>query len=336
VNRPRLVGVAAILATSVLWGTTGTAATFAPEAGPLAIGAAALGVGGILQAAIALPALRFARSALRARMGTVLLGAVSVAIYPLAFYSSMQLAGVAVGSVVSLASAPMASGLLERVLDRRALSRWWMFAAALGAIGGLMLCLAQLDGRTTAATAGDTVWGILLGLVAGGTYAVYSWAARRLMDRGVSRAASMGAVFGLGGLLLIPVLVVTGAPLVASGQAFAVASYMALVPMFLGYLLFGIGLARVSSSTATTITIAEPAVATVLAVVVVGERLTGPGWAGLAVIGIVLVLLALAPSTADAAPQLRGGRATRLRLSHPAGPVDDRGDEPAPRRGRRS
>ena len=48
-----LAGVAAITVTSVLWGTTGTAATFAPEAGPLAIGSAALGIGGLLQAAVA-------------------------------------------------------------------------------------------------------------------------------------------------------------------------------------------------------------------------------------------------------------------------------------------
>lgn len=295
-SHPRLVGVAAILVTSVLWGTTGTAATFAPDAGPLAIGAAALGVGGLLQAAIALPALRAARSALRARFGLVLLGAVSVAIYPLAFYSSMHLAGVAVGSVVSLASAPLASGLLERVIDGRELSRWWMLAAALGVIGSVMLCVAKLDGQTE--SAGATISGILLGLAAGATYAIYSWVAHRLMNDGVSRAASMGAVFGVGGLLLIPVLIVTGAPLIASPQSFAVAAYMALVPMFLGYLLFGIGLARVSASTATTITIAEPAVATVLAVVIVGERLPALGWTGLAVIALVLVLLAVAPSNA--------------------------------------
>ena len=85
--------------------------------------------------------------------------------------------------------------------------------------------------------------------------------------------------------------------MLASSQAFAVAGYMALVPMFLGYLLFGIGLARVPASTATTITIAEPAVATLLAVLVIGERLTPLGWAGLAVIGLVLVLLAAAPAT---------------------------------------
>jgi DME family drug/metabolite transporter len=293
-NRARLGGVLAILVTSVLWGTTGTAATFAPDAGPLAIGAAALGIGGILQAAIALPALRAARSQLRARFGLVLLGAAAVAIYPLAFYSSMHLAGVAVGSVVSLASAPLASGVLERVVDARPLSRWWMLAAALGALGGAMLCVAKLGSE--AATAHGTVAGVLLGLVAGVTYAVYSWVARRLMTDGVSRAASMGGVFGLGGLLLVPVLLVTGAPLVASTQAFSVAAYMAVVPMFLGYVLFGVGLSRVPASTATTITIAEPAVATLLAVVIVGERLPGLGWAGLAVIALVLVLLAVAPS----------------------------------------
>lgn len=303
-NRSRLTGLAAISVTSLLWGTTGTAATFAPDAGPLAIGAAALGIGGLLQAVIAVPALRAAHTGLRANVGVVALGAVSVAIYPLAFYSSMHLAGVAVGSVVSLASAPLASGILERVIDRRPLSRWWMLAATLGVIGSVLLCLSKLGGE--AASIGSTLVGILLGLGAGMTYALYAWVAHRLMNGGVGRAASMGAVFGGGGLLLIPVLIATGAPLIASPQAFAVASYMALVPMSLGYLLFGIGLARVSASTATTITLTEPAVATVLAVLIVGERLTTMGWVGLSVIAIVLVLLAAAPTnvaTRIAAPR---------------------------------
>lgn len=56
----RGLGIGAITITSVLWGTTGTAATFAPDAGPSAIGSAALGIGGLLQALIALPALRAA------------------------------------------------------------------------------------------------------------------------------------------------------------------------------------------------------------------------------------------------------------------------------------
>jgi hypothetical protein len=146
-------------------------------------------------------------------------------------------AGVAVGSVVSLASAPLASGVLERVVDGRALSRWWMLAANLGIVGSALLCASKL-GQNTGSGA-STVLGIGLGLVAGSTYAIYSWASHHLMNSGITRAASMGAVFGGGGLLLMPVLVVTGAPLLATPQAFAVGAYMALVPMFVGYLLFG-------------------------------------------------------------------------------------------------
>ena len=101
----------------------------------------------------------------------------------------------------------------------------------------------------------------------------------------------MGAVFGLGGLLLLPVLLATGAPLVASWATAGVGAYLALVPMFTGYLLFGWALAHVPVTTATTLTLLEPAVATVLAVTVVGEHLPVAGWAGLALIAGCLVIL---------------------------------------------
>lgn len=293
-RRDRTIGLLAITVSSLLWGTTGTAATFAPGISPLAIGAAALGVGGLLQAAISVPALRSARAALGANLRLVLLGAVAVAIYPLAFYSSMHLAGVAVGSVVSLASAPLASGLLERLVDRRALSPWWMLAAGLGILGSILLCISKMQGP--AADAASTMVGVGLGLIAGATYAVYSWVVHRLLNREIGRGAAMGSVFGLGGALLVPVLLLTGAPLIESTQAFSVAAYMALVPMFLGYLLFGYGLMRVSASTATTITLSEPAIATILAVLIVGEQLGLLGWIGLGVIALVLGILALAPT----------------------------------------
>ena len=220
-------------------GPTGTSATFAPEIGPLAVGAAALGIGGLLQAVIAIGDLRRAMPLLRARSRLVLVGALAVAIYPLAFYSAMRLSGVAIGTVVSLASAPIMSGLLEWITERRPLSGWWTLAAALGIAGSVLLCLSRGSEASANASLGLEVLGILLGLVAGATYAIYSWAAHRLMQGGVSRGASMGAVFGIGGALLMPVLVVTGAPIVASTHALVVAGYMALIPMFLGYLLFG-------------------------------------------------------------------------------------------------
>ncbi|MFB7594026.1 DMT family transporter [Streptomyces sp. NPDC056160] len=294
-------GSVCVLVASALWGTTGTVATFAPDVGPLAIGAVAMGLGGLLQALVAAP--RIAREAprLRARGGVVLLGALAVAAYPQAFYTSMHLAGVAAGTVVSIGSAPLASALIERVVDGRRLTRRWTAGAALGLSGTALLCVAEAAGGHAGPgghSTGTTVLGVGLGLVAGLTYALYSWAAHRLIGGGVSAGAAMGTVFGLGGLLLLPVLTATGAPLLDSSSNAAVGAYMALVPMFTGYVLFGWGLAHVPASTATTLSLLEPAVAAVLAVVVVGERLPLPGWAGVAAVVACLAVLTTPPRLA--------------------------------------
>jgi drug/metabolite transporter, DME family len=221
----------------------------------------------------------------------------------------MHLAGVAVGTVVSIGSAPLASAVIERIVDKRRFTRRWAAGAALGLVGAVLLCLAEA-GQADPASAAGSGWsasaGIGLGLVAGLTYALYSWAAHRLINTGVPARAVMGAVFGAGGLLLMPVLAVTGAPLVASWQNFTVGTYMALVPMFAGYVLFGLGLARVRASMATTISLAETVVAAVLAVVVVGERLPALAWVGAALVAGSLFVLTLP------APKRRYARAKEI------------------------
>jgi len=51
----------------------------------------------------------------------------------------------------------------------------------------------------------------------------------------------------------------------------------------------GYGLTKVPASTATPVTLTEPAIATtLLAVLIVGERLATLGWTGLVIIAIVL------------------------------------------------
>jgi DME family drug/metabolite transporter len=114
------------------------------------------------------------------------------------------------------------------------------------------------------------------------------------------------------------VLAVTGSPLLATWQNSLVGTYMALVPMFAGYVLFGWGLARVRASTATTISLAETVVAAILAVVVVGERLPALGWVGAALIAGSLFVLALP------VPMRRKGRAQET-------PTEDGSPVPAAR-----
>jgi len=191
-----------------------------------------------------------------------------------------------------IGSSPVAAALVERVVDRQPLSRRWVLGATVGVLGVLALALARAGGE--AATDGSgarAVVGIALGLVAGVTYALYSWGAARVMRRGLPSRPVMGAVFGAGGVLLLPVLLLTGAPIVASWSNLAAVSYLAVVPMFLGYVLFGRGLSAVPASTATSLSLLEPAVAAVIAVVVLHERLPLLGWAGMGVLLASLVLL---------------------------------------------
>lgn len=283
-NLHYISGALATLFAATLWGTTGTAAAFAPEVPPMAIGAAAMGGGGLLQALLASAAIRRSYQTILQAWYCWLIGAVAVAIYPLAFYGSMRLAGITVGTVVTIGSAPLLSALIEYVFDKQRLSLRWLISAALG-IGGMVL-LALVEPHTKGS---QTLNGILLGIVAGLTYALYSWTARKMMLRGIPAKAAMGATFGLGALFLLPVLLLTGSPLITSGQNFAVGLYMALVPMFLGYLAFGYGLSRIPASSAITITLFEPVVASLLAVVIVQEWLPPQGWLGICFILLCLI-----------------------------------------------
>jgi len=289
-EKAHVFGALAILFSSVLWGTTGTAATFAPEVSATAIGAAAMGGGGILQGLIAWRSIMACWPRLLMHWKYLALGAATVAIYPLAFYASMRMAGVTIGTVISIGSAPLLAAVIESQVDGSALTRRWLVGAGLGLVGMALISAAEASGHA-APGASSPIIGVLLGLAAGLTYATYSWSARKLMRNGIPSLAAMGSIFGTGGILLMPVLAATGAPFLWSWNNAMVGVYMATVPMLIGYVCFGYGLARVQASMATTITLFEPVVAAVLAVVIVGERLPAMGWGGVFLVVLCLICI---------------------------------------------
>ena len=282
-------GAAAILLACVLWGTTGTAASFTQAVSPLATGAFAMGVGGLLQALIASKIIAYQRRQLWQFRSALLCSALALAVYPLAFYTSMQLAGVAVGTVVSIASAPFFTVLIERLFGKGlSISRRWWQSFATGALG-----IALLAGAKTpmhAQSGSDYLFGIALGLVAGLAYAIYSWVAKAMIVQGVKSQAAVGAIFALGALLLLPSLALTGENLFANPLNSSIALYMAVFPMCAGYLLFGYGLRHVEVHNANLLTLFEPVVASLLAVWIVGETISLLGWLGIALIGGCLVM----------------------------------------------
>jgi len=289
-------GFIAILIASVLWGTTGTAASFAPNLSPLAIGAIAMGGGGLLQALLARKTILKHLPQIRSYLPLLLVGMVSVAIYPLAFYTSMRLAGITIGTVVSIGSAPLFTALLEKFFDRKALSTPWFISFIFGVAGVCLLSMGESHSQasTELISSNHQILGILLGIVAALAYSLYSWAAKKMIDQGVDSKASMGLIFGFGALILLPTVFFTGQNLFDESINLYVVGYMMLIPMFLGYLLFGYALKSVPASTATTLTLFEPLVAALFAVLLVGEKLAMIGWVGMALIFVCLAVLSKA------------------------------------------
>ena len=295
-QRSGMPGAWALVLASLLWGTTGTAASFFPESvSPLAVGSSTMTIGGILLFVVsARPALAAIRDVASRRW--LLVGALGVVVYPLAFYSSMDLAGVAIGNVVSIGTGPVFAALLEWVFERHRPSRLWVACTAAALAGIVLLGLGGLRGAADSGT--NVVAGIGLGLAAGLAYALFTYSSSRAIRTGQAPRGVMGAMFGFGALALAPVLLVLGGPLLQSAQTVGIAAYLATGPMFVAYLLFGIGMSTLHSSAATTITLLEPFVATLLAVIVVGERLSPLGWLGLALILAAVTVLATARQSA--------------------------------------
>ncbi len=214
--------------------------------------------------------------------------ALALAIYPLAFYSSMKLSGVAMGTVVSIATAPFFSALLECLISKKNnINKRWLMSFAIGVVGIGLLVFSE---SSSTSDSGDDLklLGIGLGLVAGLCYAIYSWATKALIDEGIKSQAAMGSIFGLGAMLLLPTLWFTGDNLFASSTNIFVVSYLVLLPQCLGYIAFSFGLRHVTASSANLITLLEPVVAAVLAVWIVGERIPLVGW-----IGMLLIVMCL-------------------------------------------
>lgn len=284
---PHQHGSLFILLASILWGTTGAAATLVPEVSPLAVGAFSMGIGGLIQAFLASTALKRDASLLKHHRKEVLIGALALMVYPMAFYTSMRMAGVATGTVVSIASAPLFTLLFECLFStkRNLNNRKWV-SLGLGVVG--IVLLVNAESTHGHAEQQFKLWGILLGLVAGLSYATYSLMAKELINKGVQSQAAMGAIFGLGACLLLPTLLASGDNLFVSQTNTLVLIYMAVIPMGVGYIMFGVGLRHINASTANILTLFEPVVAAVIAVLILEEYIPPIGWFGIALIMVCL------------------------------------------------
>jgi drug/metabolite transporter, DME family len=285
-----------VLLAALCFATTGTAQALGPSGtDPVGVGAARILVGGTLLVVVAL----FSGNALRGRWapGPVLAAVAAVATYQLAFFAAVADTGVAVGTIVALGSAPTLAGLFEWLIDRRRPEPRWAVATALACAGVVLLALAGGEASASAP-------GIGLAVVAGGSYAVYTLAAKRLLTAGHAPEAVMAVAFGLAAVVLLPALALSEPGWLLHADGIALALFLGVIPTALAYVLFARGLKQLSASETATLTLAEPLTAGVLGAVVLAEPTTAMSAAGA---GLVLAgLLALGirlPAPTVASPE---------------------------------
>ena len=228
--------------------------------------------------------------------GPVLAGAVGVAAYQASFFAAVDVTGVAVGTIVALGSAPALTGALEWLLHGRRPPGRWMAATALASAGVVLLAL---EGSSQA---GISPLGVGLAVIAGGSYAAYTLASKRLLEDGHAPEGVMAALFGLGAVALAPVLFLADTGPLGTPSGLALVLFLGVVPTAVAYVLFARGLRGLQASEAATITLAEPVTAAALGVFVLSEQVTGTGALGAALVLSGLVLLALRPVRRPLAP----------------------------------
>ncbi len=285
VRSSRVAGYAFALGAGALWGTTGPLSTALYAEGEAITG---IGFWRVLigTGALALYATLFRRELLKVdRRGLLLVGlggGALVALFEVAYQFAIAGAGVASAAAL-LYTAPTLVALLAWPLLKERLTALRLLLAVVVGAGAV---LAVQGGSHGAHVAGFATPHLALG-VAGGLLSAVSFAGTTLLARyavpryGVFRVLLLEAA---GGTLLLGIILplagrAPAPPTTAGGWLYIGALVVATV--LLANLFFFSGAKRIEAAPTAVAATIEPVVGTLLALVLLGQRLTAPGWLGL-------------------------------------------------------
>jgi DME family drug/metabolite transporter len=236
------------------------------------------------------------RHVLLLRIGTGL----GLAVFQAAYFGAVQVTGVAVSTVVTLGAGPVLIAIGARLTLREHLGRGGI-AAVTAALAGLIVLV--LGDKTGAASP----LGIWLALLSAGGYAMTTlltrWTGRG--GEGDDPAAMTMWAFGVGALVLLPFAAQEGLLPHAANPApvLILLMYAAAVPTALAYPLYFAGAAVVRAASASVLMLTEPVVAAIIAVALLGERLTPATLTGTLLLLFAVAGLAMAEARLGRQPR---------------------------------
>ena len=292
---PRRVGRGLLLVclAGVVWGTIGPAVQLSVESSglsPLTIGSwrALVAVAVLLVVVSAAGRLRSCVRLARPQWRRVTAVGVLTATFQLLFFLAVVWAGVSVTTVVCLGFAPVLLLVVGSARSRRAPAAAELLTVGVALVGLLLVSLVGGAGQS----APEPLLGILAALGAGAAYGfsaeVGSPLSQRLDTLTVTTATmAVAAVVLVPGGLLLPLL--RGEPVGTTDVGSWVwIVYLGVVTMAVAYALLFTGLRTTPRGAAVVATLLEPVTAVLIAVLLLGERLTPAG-----IVGALLILAAI-------------------------------------------
>lgn len=294
-------GLLYLVVAGVAWGTAGAAASLVFRASDL--GPAALSfwrcVGGLALLLVA-RALRprrtrpVAEPRLRRAVRIAVTG-IALSVFQTAYFAGVQATGLAVATVVTLGAGPVLIALGARLIMGERLGGGGLLAV-LGALAGLTVLV--LGGGGAAVRPAGVAWA----LVSAAGYAVMTLVTRWFGRDGRSgdQLDTSVLTFAVAAVSLLPLGALEGLVPHTSQplQVLGMLVYIASVPTALAYALYFSGAAVVRSATVSVIMLLEPVSAAVIAVALLGERLTAPTVAGTVLMLAAVTGLAVAEARA--------------------------------------
>lgn len=278
----RREGLALLTVAALTWATIGVAVSklyAVAETNPFSVG--------LLRLAVAAPALMLLSRAMvgpgfwhvrRPHMPPMALMGVAFAGYQICYFAAIPRIGVAAAVMINICSAPIFTAVLAGIFLRERLSAL-TGAALVGSIAGTAL----LVGGAPEAT-GQQLWsGAALALGAGLCYSLLALGGKVVAPH-YHPLQPITVAFTLGALLLLPPALAGGLVLAYPVEGWALILYLGIVPTAIAYGLYLRGLRVVPATVSSIITLLEPLGSTILAVLLLGERLTAAGAAGAALL----------------------------------------------------
>ncbi|HEX2166353.1 MAG TPA: DMT family transporter [Longimicrobiales bacterium] len=295
-DRRPIVGAALVLGAASLWATFGIFAKFLYQAGlePLEVASAraAVGFAGVLLVA-SLQTLRrgTARAGVRVPLRSIpffaAYGILGFALFGLLFLGGLERTTVSI-AVALLYTAPAFVVLISAVLWRERFDRIRALSLLLVLAGVLLVTGAAGSVLSGAVPLSSTA--LLFGLGSGLGYALYTLFSKVATER-YGPLASLFWSFAFAALSLWIVASPITPFMRAPDQALLLIG-LGLVPTLLPYALYMAALRHLRASTAAMLASIEPAIAALLAALLLGERMDALQFAGMVLVVSAAVLLA--------------------------------------------